>query len=724
MKSWCLAVFLLFCSQSAQAVPWLDDSYEIFLTKNVRRAATSYRDFPVFWWDFFIFEKGSSPEATKAAAEKLCDELGRMEVKGIKKLPCHFSASDMHDFAESWLADAPLRRDFPGTKEFRALYQETLGKAALPLPRDLLEWLRLDPLDELTHLKTVLQGRSIGTLKPDGPYLVEPESGHLLLPIQFDFPPTDARQTSRINAIVQKLCKAEPGCPGVTLFGPHAGSMENEFQIREDINSVSIVGTLSLLGLILFILWSRRYPLLYLLPIMGVTIALSAGITVAVFGSIHAISLSFGPGLVGLAMDYGIHAAFLDPRSRHTWRSNFMALITSLVIMILLGFSSIPLLQQMMFFGSVGLTLTYIAFYFAMTRFPEHFTVKPFDISPKPWRLMEVVSLICLLGAALIFFHPLRLDLKNLSFETPKTAELGQWFFTKSGDGAPYTVPEEPGLREWALLNHVRYEGVSVFLPPLEEQQRHADTWRTPCAQGLFKDDAQAEKFFAPFTKAACSNLNPLGLTVPGPAYLSDFNNGRDWTAILFPGNDEQAAKIRERFPQANSPREIIATFPKTFTDELSWMLPIAIFGALSFLIYHYRSAGVFGSAGLATLACLPFLTGVGAFSIMAIPLELPITFVSLAGLLMVFGFSLDYGIFAVDYMINPTRERRGVWSALVICAVSTNAGFTPMAMGQHPVLHNLGNALLWGSVGTFIGTFWAVPAGYRWLFKRDKVTA
>lgn len=711
-------ILAIVCGAHASAASWMDESYEVFLSGKLKRAVTNYRDYPVFWWNFFIFEKGASAGDAQAAAERVCAQIGSTKLKGIGKLPCYFTADAMGEFAQSWLADTALRRDFPGAAEFMTEYSATLGKAALPLPREILKWLRMDPLDELNALKKLLQDKPTGKFEARGAYLYEPESGRVLMPVQFDFPPTHSSESRQVANAIEKLCSEDGACTGVTLFGPHAGSMENEFQVREDVGTVSLVGTLSLLALVAFIIWSRRYPLLYLLPIMGVTLALSAVATVAVFGSIHAISLSFGPGLVGLAMDYGIHAAFLDPRSKHTWRSNFMALITSLVIMILLGFSSIPLLRQMMFFGALGLTLTYFAFYFVMIRYPDAFTVSSFDIRPRPSRALEVVSLICLLGAGAVFMHPLRLDLKNLSYESPKTAELNPWFFKQAKEGVPYTLPETPEVGKWARDNGIRYEGAGNLLPSQDEQERHLNTWRKPCADGLFKSGTQAAKFFAPFEQTVCQRLQARPLTLPAPAYLADFTNGQTWTAVLFPANEQQTAAIHARFPAASSPRELIGEFPKTFATELGWMLPVSLLGALIFLFFHYRRLS------LALLAYVPFLTGVGAFALMAWPLQLPLTFVSLAGLLLVFGFSLDYGIFAVDYMLEPTRERAGVWSALTICAVTTTAGFAPMAMGQHPVLHNLGHALLWGSIGTFVGTFWAVPAGFRLLFGKKTVTA
>ena len=35
------------------------------------------------------------------------------------------------------------------------------------------------------------------------------------------------------------------------------------------------------------------------------------------------LTLAFGPEIIGLSMDYGIHSAFLDPKSAKTWRANW-----------------------------------------------------------------------------------------------------------------------------------------------------------------------------------------------------------------------------------------------------------------------------------------------------------------------------------------------------------------------------------------------------------------
>jgi predicted RND superfamily exporter protein len=100
---------------------------------------------------------------------------------------------------------------------------------------------------------------------------------------------------------------------------------------------------------------------------------------------------------------------------------------------------------------------------------------------------------------------------------------------------------------------------------------------------------------------------------------------------------------------------------------------------------------------------------------------------ISVLGLLMVFGFSIDYGVFSTDlYQKNSealskmslNELEHSVFSTLSLAAFTNLVGFFPLVFTQHVVLHQLGYALFFGTVGTYIGTIWGVP----YLLKpRDK---
>jgi hypothetical protein len=290
------------------------------------------------------------------------------------------------------------------------------------------------------------------------------------------------------------------------------------------------------------------------------------------------------------------------------------------------------------------------------------------------------------------------------------TTSLQPYWLEESGEDP---LASSHVTRAWAESEKIPYEGPANFLPPEDEQKKNTDGWNALCAQPpKFKFSPVQERFFAPFFEnTGCQNLGVRDLRNDPPDYLKDFQAQGQWASLLFPSSDAQVAKLKERFPQATTPREIFSEFPKIFMRELAWMVPLAFTLALVFLFFHFRTAG------FTLLSIVPFLTGVGCYAIVAVAFQLPLSFISLIGLLMVFGFSLDYGIFVVDLMREHNENKYGVWSALSVCSFSAVAGFAPLVFAGHPVLNDLGQTLLWGSLGTFIGTFWGIPGLYRRIF-------
>jgi len=95
----------------------------------------------------------------------------------------------------------------------------------------------------------------------------------------------------------------------------------------------------------------------------------------------------------------------------------------------------------------------------------------------------------------------------------------------------------------------------------------------------------------------------------------------------------------------------------------------------------------------------------------------LEISFVSMIGVVILCGFSVDYGIFAIDATRYPANPRTaGAWTAVLFASVATLAGFVPLLFCQHPVLIQLAQVLSLGMLGTMVGTFWGVPSIVRWI--------
>ena len=709
-----LLVLLIYMGGVAEAAPrWFDQSHEIFLTPQMRTMASNYQEFPLFWWNFLIVDGAVKDEDL----EPLCTELAANPSLGIQKLPCHFDLKSLKALTADWLHDVPLRQQIPGPAAFESALQRTMLKASLPMSRDLVELLRADPLDSLTDLRARLEKRMKMDLELKGGSLHDPSGRRVLLPVQFSFPPAQGEKTQAVLDSLQGQCAKIPGCESLSLFGAHASTRENESRIRADVDVVSIAGMLALLSLAVFLFATKRQKLLNLVPLLFFSIAVAAAMTIWVFGKIHGITLAFGPGIIGLSMDYGIHSAFLDPRSAKTWRANWVGLQTTIVIMIVLAFSSIPLLRQMMFFATFGLCFNFVVFYLVLPTWPGLFSIEIYRFSPKTSRIMTALTAVFLISVPLLVLRPVQLDIQHLNYESAKTLDLRQWFFKITGSSSPFIFIEDEKSpldsarkkQTWAEKMHIPFEGISSYLPPVQAQDANLAGWSGRfCAVHPPKFTEAENKFYQPFLAGiTCAKLKANDLQDEIPAYLKDFHSNGRFVSLFFPKNEEQAELLKREFPGASTPREIFASFPKILYGELLWMVPLAFLGSFFFLWLHYRRFG------WSLLAVVPFLTGLGCYALVISVFRLPVSFISLIGLLMVFGCSLDYGVFVMDFLLFRKGDKSGVWSALSLCAWATIGGFAPLVFARHPVLNDLGQALLWGTAGTYIGSLWGIPAVY-----------
>lgn len=146
--------------------------------------------------------------------------------------------------------------------------------------------------------------------------------------------------------------------------GIHPIAQRSEAVIRADIERVSLAGTL---GVVLIILLLFRSPFLLALaglPLAGgMVVALAA--SVAIFGSVHGLTLAFGATLIGVALDYVAH--LMNHHALEGRESGWLSLrailpglvlgaATTVVGLAGLAWTSFPGIRQMAVFTSVGVS--------------------------------------------------------------------------------------------------------------------------------------------------------------------------------------------------------------------------------------------------------------------------------------------------------------------------------------------------------------------------------
>ena len=711
MKRFVFALALLLTttfavSQSgACASDWINRSSAIFFPSELKSQIVASQTFPVFWWNFFVIQPIDGNKPAWDAARTTCTKLKSIPSTELTQVQCEATPREFLPVIEPWAHDLIFHEPMPPLAELQNHLNQSLAQASLPSgDSGILEVLRNDPFETWKDLKAHAEKRMPLHLDLERGFLLDAKSGRILIPVQFAFAPSEGVRTKAVlDAIDHPI-----------LLGPHGSTFQNESRIKQDMHVVSLAGII-ILAVFAFVLY--RIRMVKLVPLFGGVVigtVLSAVITKLVFGSIHGLTLSFGAAIAGLAMDYAFQAA-LNYRSPSIWKSNFCGFCTTTIGLVVVMFSSIPLLKQMMFFSLVAMAISYTLFYlfFKHSKRAAWFSVESSFYSPKIQKFQAPVGIILVLIAiAGLFLVKPVLDLRQFDYQTSEQKELARWLYEATELRTPlfevHKRNDWVALREeksWADLHHTTLENRAEYIPASYEALANQKTWALGWAKFLTSLSPTEKKFLSPYL-----NSVHLNETLPGvpevPSYTKHLTSptkpGEEWISLWLPQNDSEAAQIRATFPNTQSLSEVVSIFPKMLSRELGFMVPISICLALIFHLIYYRRVSY------ATIALLPFFTGLGLIVLSSFLFHFSLSFISVIALILVFGFSLDYGIFATDACIR--EHPSGMWTGITLAACSTVAGFVPLVFCKHPVLKDLGLTLFLGGIGTYLGAVWVVP--------------
>lgn len=169
---------------------------------------------------------------------------------------------------------------------------------------------------------------------------------------------------------------------GVPLF-----AVATQTMIEDDVRFISIFSSLALMLLFLFIFRSFRV-LFWVFSLLITVMAIAVLVTNFIFGSVHGMTIAIGSTLIGVCIDYPIHALVhaqgLQQGQRITvikkiFPSLFMGALTTLIGYVALGLSGYPGFQQVAVYTGTG-----IIFSLFLTRyiFPRLMTGEAKNIKP------------------------------------------------------------------------------------------------------------------------------------------------------------------------------------------------------------------------------------------------------------------------------------------------------------------------------------------------------
>ena len=566
-----------------------------------------------------------------------------------------------------------------------------------------------------------------------------------------------AALASKSNAVVQIYDVCEPLEKDGVRFVYSGTPFHSHKSSTSASNEISIISTVTLLGIIILLLIVFRNPLPIVLSIASILLSIAAAfsMTYTCFGQIHILTLVFGTSLIGSCIDYSLHffihwkanktlASGADIR-RHLMTGLLLSLISTELCYFILVFAPFELLKQMAVFSLTGIFsafLTVVSTYPLLRLPPDTKRSIPLVkvISAPSWydkKKIGRIVLVAIFGATLTTLVVNRKNIKiendvNTLYEaTGRVREDAVvsykvlnynptgWFII-AGDTIEKTLEEEEALcRRLSEVNKGKARGgfiaTSQYIPSLAKQKKSHEAAGNllPLASVQYEmlgyDASLTSELQRSYDADAVKYITPDG-DIPSylkkaisSAWLGEID-GRYYSIVLPISITDEAAYIRIA---AENPNVYFENKIKDIGRDLDRLTKtILTLFAIAYVIivivlkifYNWRH-----TLKIASIPLLIVLVITSIFSARGIPLE----FFSITGMILVFGLGLDYVIYMIE---NEKRSDTSVNArlepfAILLSFLTTAVSFGALALSSFVPVHMLGLSIFLGLTTAFLCT-------------------
>ncbi|MGZ9896958.1 MMPL family transporter [Shewanella gaetbuli] len=564
-------------------------------------------------------------------------------------------------------------------------------------------------------------------------------------------------QQAQLNALQTALATVQSPQVNIlkagALFHAKAATDSAKFEI-------SFIGSLSLIGVVLLVWISFRT----LMPLSLVFITLSSGFlfalvaTLSLFQQLHLLTLVFGTSLIGIAIDYSFHfyCEKLHQPNRNATEviqsilpAMTLALGSSSLAFIGIGFTPFPGMQQVAVFCAAGLVGAYLTIILAYPLLANRSLTQTATLKWAQQYLhalqriahtrrftfvsIGIIALFIIVGVSLSTSND---DIRNLQQSpehiTQQETQVRQWLSGGADNqfilvSASSEAAVLQGLHQLqATLDQAveqqyiqQYFSVANMLPTIAQQQRNYQLQGQIYQQqlpdifeqlGIADNDSALSNELKSHYQAAQNhyltvsdllalggnNLNSLWVQADNAAT----NKGQQGAIVLLTGINNLEA-LKQQIAQTE-----LANANVQVVDKV---------GDISQLMGHYRHimlallAGVLVVAGVIFSMTYPLKVALAVVGIPALAILLTISSLGLLGsplslfhalaLILVLGIGLDYSVF----FAAAKQASNGVMMAVLMSACSTLLAFGLLAFSQTNAIHFFGLTLLLGIGFTFL---------------------
>ncbi|MGR9036102.1 MAG: MMPL family transporter [Gammaproteobacteria bacterium] len=523
---------------------------------------------------------------------------------------------------------------------------------------------------------------------------------------------------------------------GVPIF-----AVATQRLIKGDITRVSILSSVALMGL--FLLLFRSFGSLFQVISLLIIVILSAMLTTQlIFGYVHGMTVAMGSTLIGICIDYPIHAVVhaqavrVDKRTEviaEIWPSMLLGGITTLIGYGALGASGYPGFQQVAVYAGTGIVVALLLTRFVLPGLvtannPRQLHVplvagwSTFCLRFRPWLIAPLLLAlsVSLLGSKSLHWLQDMQDLTpelNYLKENDKrirermvSIEPGRFILVtgKTTEAAlqsteqVYTVLEQ--LKQQGALSE--YYGLYPWLLSAQMQQynqRLLEHYLTADNQLLWQQALKAQglsvKRLGHFDYPAVEPLtleqvfaSPVKKLIDSRVLIS----GRETvvTIWLTEHQPERVLNAIHKIQDARyvSQRDLLNNITRDYTNRAQIMFSVGL--ALIFLLMFARYKNLLKTIQTLSPAVLAALLILGVWSLSGAA----VSFLHLIGFVLVISICADYGIF---YQENPGGNIALTYQAMAASMLTSALAFGCLGTADSTSLRILAGVV---SLGVLLG--------------------
>lgn len=556
-----------------------------------------------------------------------------------------------------------------------------------------------------------------------------------------------ARQSADLNAALRAAREAAPDAK-ILVSGVLRHAVAATRQAKHE---VTFIGSGSLLGIVLLMLWafSGVRPLLLSVAAVSGGCLLALVATASLFGRVHVLTLVFGASLVGVAIDYCFHffcqrwaSAESSVALRRILPAISLGLITSVLAYGAMALAPFPGLRQMAVFAAFGLIGAWLGVLLLLPALagPAPRVTQPlrlarlwlthgptgFAARHEGWVLTGLAAAFVVCAAlALAWLNP-NDDIRQLYNSEPQLLHDEQQvaqLLGAHGTGHALVVyansPTQVLENEAAIVKALQTTATPVaqvtaitqaYPPPA--QQRHnyqllsAQLYQAggPLDQllsGLKFSHEKISKQHQDFAAAKNNTLafkhwlNSAAGTAFKPLWLGQM--GEHWGALIVlhkVNNPQRLAAVLANHKQVVEINRVaqVSALLTHYRQLASWCLAAAY--CLAGLLLWW----VLGGRG-ALIVLLPPLLASAATALIFALTNWPFSIFNLMAMILLLGMGADYGIF----LRMAERDAAPALTAVTLSAATTLLAFGLLAASHTPALHSFGLTLALGLGSTFV---------------------